>query len=85
MVSVPDYQPAHLADYLEDPNAPLLNRALCNYNCGSVFKIVSVATALGKGIPLTQQFACSGSLPVGSLSFGCSNRLGHGVLDMTGG
>ena len=32
MVSVPDYQPAHLADYLEDPNAPLLNRALCNYN-----------------------------------------------------
>lgn len=85
MVSVPDYQPDHLADYLEDPDAPLLNRALCNYNCGSVFKIVSVATALGKGIPVTQTFACSGSLPVGTLSFGCSNRLGHGVLDMTGG
>lgn len=85
MVSVPEYQPSHLADYLEDPNAPLLNRALCNYNCGSVFKIVSVATALGKGIPLTQTFACSGRIPVGSLSFGCSYKLGHGVLDMTGG
>lgn len=85
MVSMPDYDPSHLADYLNAEDSPLLNRAVCNYNCGSVFKIVAAATAIEQGIPLSQQFTCTGSIPVGTLSIKCHQLLGHGTLDMTGG
>ena len=85
MVSMPDYDPEHVADYLEAADSPLLNRAICNYNCGSVFKIVAAATALEQGIPTSQPFTCTGSIPVGSLTIKCHRLLGHGTLDMVGG
>lgn len=85
MVSMPDYDPNHLADYLDAEDSPLLNRAICNYNCGSVFKIVAAAAALEQGISPTQQFTCTGSIPVGTLTIKCHQLLGHGTLDMVGG
>ena len=86
MVSLPEFQPDKVADCLDDPDSPLLNRALCNYNCGSVFKIVSAAAALEAGIGTSQSFACTGSIKVGeSGPFHCHNRLGHGTLDMKAG
>lgn len=82
MVSLPTYQPDTVADKLDREDSPLLNRALCNYNCGSVFKIVSAAAALEKGIPTSTQFTCKGKLQIGSDPFHCHNRLGHGTLNM---
>ncbi len=83
MVSLPDYQPSTVAENLENEDAPLLNRALANYNCGSVFKIVTAAAAIEAGIPLDTAFTCTGKVDVGGVTFHCHNRLGHGTLDMT--
>lgn len=85
MVSLPSFQPDTVARYLDSEDAPLLNRALCNYNCGSVFKITSLATALEQGISPDTCYTCSGQLVIGENKFHCHNRLGHGVLNMTEG
>ena len=74
MVSLPDFQQDTLVDALEDERSPLLNRALCNYNCGSVFKIVSAAAALEAGVPLNESYTCKGSINVGGIPFHCHNR-----------
>lgn len=85
MVSTPGFQPDTVADVLEDKRSPLLNRALCNYNCGSVFKIVSAAAALESGISPSTSFTCRGHIGVQGVTFHCHHQLGHGKLDMTGG
>lgn len=85
LASFPDFEPTALAAYLDDSDSPLFNRALGNYNCGSVFKIVSAATALENGVPATQRFTCTGSIPVGNNRIKCHHVLGHGTLDLCGG
>lgn len=82
MVSLPDYQPTNVADCLNDADSPLMNRALCDYNVGSVFKIVTTAAAIESGISTDTAFNCTGSLEVGNVLFHCHDRLGHGTLAM---
>jgi len=82
-VSMPTFQPNIVADCLDNPDSPLLNRAVANYNCGSVFKIVSAAAAIEAGVPLSQTYTCTGSVTVEGVTFHCHDRLGHGTLDMT--
>lgn len=82
MVSLPDYQPTNVADCLDDADSPLMNRALCDYNVGSVFKIVTTAAALEAGISTDTAFTCTGSIEVGDVNFHCHDRLGHGTLTM---
>ncbi|MBP3382041.1 MAG: hypothetical protein J6L00_05275 [Clostridia bacterium] len=82
MVSLPTYHPNNVADVLQDPDSPLLNRALCNYNCGSVFKIVSAATALETQSTTQKSYTCNGNITVGNNVFHCHHRLGHGALLM---
>lgn len=84
LASFPSFQPDTVASCLEDSDSPLLNRALCNYNCGSVFKIVSAAAALEAGVPISRTYTCNGSVTVDGVTFHCHNRMGHGQLDMTG-
>lgn len=82
-VSTPSFQPETVSSLLEDTDSPLLDRTLCNYNCGSVFKIVSAAAALERGVPITRSYTCLGASVVDGVTFHCHNRLGHGELDMT--
>ncbi len=82
MVSLPTYHPDKVADVLQDPDSPLLNRALCSYNCGSVYKILSAATALELGGSTSQQYTCNGNIAIGNNVFHCHHRLGHGNLTM---
>ena len=82
MVSLPDYDPNDVATVLEADHAPLLNRAISTYNCGSVFKIVTAAAALESGIGAEQVFKCIGYAQTGDTRFACHNKLGHGDLDM---
>lgn len=83
MVSLPDFQPSTLAKSLDDPNSPLINRALSNYNCGSVYKIVTACAALESGIPINTKYSCLGNVQIGDVTFHCHNRLGHGTLAMS--
>lgn len=82
MVSLPDFQPGALSEALKNKNSPMINRALSNYNCGSVFKIVTACAALEQDISTDTRFKCSGSYDIGDVTFHCHNRLGHGTLNM---
>ena len=82
MASVPTYQPNTVDEVLNAENAPLLNRALADYNCGSVFKIVTAAAALEAGLSPETEFSCQGGYGLGDTFFRCHYILGHGTLDM---
>ncbi|MBP3937239.1 MAG: penicillin-binding protein 2 [Clostridia bacterium] len=82
LVSRPDFDQNNVAAALSAEGSPLLNRAITDYNVGSVFKIVTTAAALEAGIPVSQTFACNGAVQVGDTAIHCHNRLGHGVQTM---
>lgn len=84
-VSTPGFQPDTVADVLHDDRSPLLDRTICNYNCGSVFKIVTAAAALEANVPITAAYSCSGRITVEGISFGCHHALGHGRVSMMSG
>lgn len=81
-VSRPDYRPTAVESALTAAGSPLLNRAITDYNCGSVFKIVTAAAALEADVPTDRRYTCTGSLKVGDTTFHCHHRLGHGELTM---
>lgn len=83
MVSLPDFNPNDVAAVLEDADAPLLNRALSAYSVGSVFKLVSAASALEYGIPPETQYTCTGGIQVSDGIFHCYNGESHGQEDMS--
>lgn len=74
MASRPDFKAASLASYLNESNGALINRALCAYQPGSVFKVVVAAAALEEGLTsLFQTFHCSGGVTVDGLHIPCTN------------
>lgn len=81
-LSCPSFDPNNVEDALTDAASPLLDRALTDYNCGSVFKIVTAAAALEKGIRADQTYICTGSYTVGENTFHCHNLLGDGKQTM---
>ncbi len=83
MASFPTFQPDTVAQSIEAENGALLNRALAVYDCGSVFKIVTMAAALEQGIPSERSYTCTGNVSVGGTVFHCHNRLGHGSQNLT--
>ncbi|MFC1592477.1 penicillin-binding protein 2 [Candidatus Omnitrophota bacterium] len=91
LVSSPDFDPrvfqgsspALLKSLLNDPNAPLLNRAINGqYPPGSVFKVVVAAAGLEKKkIDPSTRFFCSGGTVVGNREFSCWGL--HGEEDIS--
>lgn len=81
-VSMPGYSQTNVAASLNDDAAPLINRAMTAYDIGSIFKLVVAAAALESGIPPEYAYECTGCVEVGDNIFHCSNRSGHGVIDM---
>ena len=53
MASLPVYDPENVAAALDDPDTPLINRALLPYSVGSTFKVLVAATALEQGYAAT--------------------------------
>lgn len=86
VASFPSYDVSSLADAVGDSeNSPLINRAFCAYNVGSIFKIVTAAAAISQGISPFMQYECNGGVDVFGQVFGCHELSGHGVLDMKAG
>ena len=79
MVSRPEYNQNNIADNLNDEGSPLLNKALCSYNAGSIFKIITTAAALECGID-GEDF-CGGGTIIDGVEFLCHNHDGHGQID----
>ncbi|MBZ4666735.1 penicillin-binding transpeptidase domain-containing protein [Mahella sp.] len=83
MVSKPDFDPNNLAA-LSDKDA-LYNKALQGtYPPGSVFKVVTLASALENIQDIdSQTFTCNGYINVGDYKLSCSGNKAHGQLDIT--
>lgn len=70
--------------YLEDVRRPLENKALSGqYPPGSTFKIISALAGLKNGeIDNNTQVTCNGSYDLGTSTFKCWNKHGHGVTSL---
>ncbi len=79
MSSRPTYEPDEVEHYLKSDKGELLNRALCAYNAGSVFKIVTATSALNGNLQYSQKtFFCDGCFEYENKSFACHKKEGHG-------
>lgn len=83
-VSVPEYDISSLASALNDENKPFLNRVLCAYPVGSVFKPFVAAAAAKDGADLNGEYNCTGSIKVGDVTYHCYNHRNHGKITLTG-
>ncbi len=81
-VSVPAVNRNDIEKSLNDENSPFVNRTLCAYPVGSVFKAVTAAAALENGIT-PKEYYCSGSTEKSGNIFYCHNRGGHGKMDLS--
>lgn len=81
-VSLPSFSPEHVSRYLNDKNSPFLNRILCSFNLGSIFKLITAATALEKGISENFTYECNGFNEVEDFKFKCFNSKKHGEINM---
>ncbi len=85
MLSVPSYDPnLGVLGVLANKYSPLLNRAIMGqYPPGSIFKLVIAISGLETGsITPDITFECKGALNIGSNSFHCWNRDGHGQVNL---
>jgi len=68
---------------INNPYKPLINKAVQNnYPPGSVFKIITILAALENGITVDKTVHCTGESVLGSNSFRCWHKPGHGIVDM---
>ncbi len=93
MASRPTFDPADFvkgidakkwAELLNDKNYPLVSRATQGlYAPGSVFKMVPLAAAMKEGvIDPDMRFNCPGSYRLGTHTYRCWKRGGHGSMNM---
>ena len=92
-VSNPGFDPALFSgklpaekwqEYLEDKRHPLENKALTGqYPPGSTFKIITALAGLEAGkINESTSVNCSGSFDLGTSTFKCWNKRGHGTTSL---
>lgn len=81
-VSLPAFDPNHVAASLGQPDSPLVNRALQAYAVGSVFKPVVAAAALEAGVQ-GLEYECPGYQMVDGQVFHCASGVAHGTVDLT--
>jgi penicillin-binding protein 2 len=92
-VSKPDFDPALFAEklspkqwneYLADTRHPLENKALKGqYPPGSTFKIITALAGLEEGLINSDSTVhCSGSYTMGSRTFRCWQKKGHGEVNL---
>ncbi len=78
--SAPVYDKENLSDYINDENAPFINRAFSAFSVGSVFKTVTAATCLENDISL-DTFNCTGKININGTVFNCNKKDGHGNIN----
>ncbi len=81
-VSLPTYDPTNIEAALNAPDSPLLNRILCSYNIGSVFKPCVSISAITDGSVNALSHSCNGNVSVEGHIFNCHNLAGHGSVDL---
>jgi len=84
MCSKPDFDPNDIEKYLSNNKRPLFNRAVAQYNIGSIFKLVDLAALFEVKPDFNMVFSCPGYIQVADTEFKCSSYEagGHGTIDM---
>lgn len=83
MASRPNYRQDKVEDYLEGYRGELLNKALQQYNLGSIFKTVVAVVILERNLVSPfEKINCPGYAEVGGIQFKCSafDKGGHGEI-----
>lgn len=90
LASAPGYDPNEFVPYLpiglwnrlnQDPNLPLLNRAIQGrYAPGSTFKPVTAIAGLLAGVSPETEFDCEGAFVLGRMRLRCWDTYGHGPI-----
>ena len=83
--SKPDFNPNDVQNYLNNNKQPLYNRALAQYNIGSIFKLVDLAAVYEINPSFNELYNCTGYIQVGNSLIRCSSyeKGGHGVIDIS--
>lgn len=81
LASFPAYDPDRLGDAISSEDAPLIDRALCPYSVGSIFKLVTCAAAY-RSHRTHFETVCTGKTEIKGQVFRCHDWRGHGRLDM---
>lgn len=91
MASVPSFDPnsfipsipdAAWRQLIDDPAAPLVNRALAAFPPGSTFKAVTSLAGATRGLA-NRTFTCTGGVTYGNHYFKCWKASGHGTLHLS--
>lgn len=77
-VSVPTFSINDLESALSNPNSPFINRNTVAFNLGSVYKLITAATALENGVSENYSYTCTGAQELEGTNFHCSNGISHG-------
>ena len=80
MASYPTFDRNNVQKYVKSNGSELVNRSLCEYNAGSIFKIITLCSALERGKTL-DSYTCTGSISAGEHTFNCHKADGHGYLN----
>lgn len=81
-VSVPEFDPTAVEKSIQAQDTSLLNRVLCQYNVGSVFKPVLAAAALEKTWDW-YTYDCEGSVDLNGHVYRCALSRAHGRMNLT--
>ncbi len=79
--SLPIIDRSNLQETLKNENSPFINRAFSGYSVGSVFKIVTAASALENGVS-DLVYECTGTITKNDNTFNCNKKDGHGSMDL---
>lgn len=78
MASRPDYDAANIEKYLNGTDGELINKAISEYNPGSVFKIAVAAAFMENHYNDEFYFECTGKTVIDGTEFVCHKKEGHG-------
>lgn len=85
MASRPDFQNSNVEQYFKSDNGELINRATSQYNLGSIFKIVTAASALQTSFSYEYMYNCTGKINIDGRDFLCNKEDGHGIITFNQG
>lgn len=91
MYSTPGYEPNLFTggikshdwnNIMSDPEKPMINRAIASlYPPGSTFKMITLLAILNSGISPNDSVYCSGTHQIGTRTFHCWKKYGHGYVN----
>lgn len=80
-VSLPAFDPENIAASIQANDTSLLNRPLCAFNVGSVFKPVMAALALERDLGWFT-WECTGSTEINGHVYHCAGNTAHGLVNL---